>query len=105
MKTGLLEVRPIFLRKSIRTEGHVFVSMLALKVARRMERSLHKAFGTTEQDGETIESALSALSRICLNTFEIAGRTVMALPKTDARQTKILEALNIELAPPKTCTQ
>ena len=105
MKTGLLEVRPIFLRKNARTEGHVFVSMLALKVARRMENSLRKAFGTTEQDGETIESSLSALSRICLNTYDIAGRTVLALPKTDSRQTKILEALNVELAPPRICTQ
>ncbi len=32
MKTGLLEVRPIFLRKSNRTKGHVFVCMLALKI-------------------------------------------------------------------------
>lgn len=34
MKTGLLEVRPIFLRKRARTEGHVFISMISLKLAR-----------------------------------------------------------------------
>src|SRR5207253_6181913 len=32
MKTGLLEMRPIFVRKARRTRAHVLVTMLALKV-------------------------------------------------------------------------
>src|SRR6266566_1898744 len=31
MKTGLLEVRPVFVRKAPRTRAHVLVTMLALK--------------------------------------------------------------------------
>ena len=31
LMTGLLEVRPVFVRKESRTRGHVFCSMLALK--------------------------------------------------------------------------
>lgn len=105
MKTGLLEVRPVFLRKKARTEGHVFISMLALKITRQMEQALRASFGTTEQDGETVESALSALSRICLLKYDIANQSIETLPKTDARQTKILQALGITLTPPSACTQ
>ena len=38
MKTGLLELRPIFLRKAERTEGHALVTMLAVKLVRALER-------------------------------------------------------------------
>jgi transposase len=105
MKTGLLEVRPIFLRNKGRTMGHVFISMLALKITRQMEQSLHSTLGTAEKGGETIESTLSALSRICLLKYTVAGQELTVLPKTDVRQTKILGALKIDLAPPGQCTQ
>ncbi len=49
MKTGLLEVRPVFVRKKSRTRGHVFCCMLALKLSREMERRLRAAFGTTDK--------------------------------------------------------
>ncbi len=49
LKTGLLELRLIFVRKENRTRGHVFAAMLALKVTREGERGLKEAFGTTEQ--------------------------------------------------------
>ena len=105
MKTGLLEVRPIFLRKKSRTLGHVFISMLALKLARHMEQSLRASLGTAENGGETIESAVSALSRINLLKYDIANQSVIALPKTDSRQTKILKALGVNLVAPENCTQ
>jgi transposase len=47
MKTGLLEVRPLFVPKESRTRGHVFCCMLALKLSREIERRLQAAFGTT----------------------------------------------------------
>ena len=40
MKTGLLEIRPIFVRKAGRTRGHALVTMLALKIVRELERLL-----------------------------------------------------------------
>ena len=68
MKTGLLEIRPIFVRKAPRTRAHVLVTMLALKVVREMRRALVAAFGTTEDDkmAVTLEDALLALARLCL---------------------------------------
>ncbi len=38
VKTGLLEIRPAFLRRADRTRGHAVVSVLALKLARELER-------------------------------------------------------------------
>jgi hypothetical protein len=47
-KTGLVEVRPVFVRKESRTRGHVFCCLLALKLSRELERRLQAAFGTTD---------------------------------------------------------
>lgn len=38
MKTGQLELRPIFLRNAERTEGHALVTMLALKLVRALDQ-------------------------------------------------------------------
>jgi hypothetical protein len=63
MKTGLLEVRPSFVRKESRTRGHVFRCMLALKLSREIERLLQAAFGTTGTDPHAckVPDALAAL--------------------------------------------
>lgn len=49
MKTGLLELRPIFLRKAERTEGHALVTMLALKLVRALDRRV-APLGLTVKD-------------------------------------------------------
>ena len=100
MKTGLLEVRPVFVRKESRTRGHVFCCMLALKISREMERRLQAVFGTTDADPHAITpaDAITALSRLCLLEYQIdAKTTVTRLPKPDARQKQILEALQVHL--------
>lgn len=99
MKTGLLEVRPIFVRKAQRTRAHVFVTMLALKVVRAMRRKLVAAFGTTDDDkmAVTVEDALGGLSRLCLLTYAPQGIAVTRLPQPDARQALILQALGTPL--------
>jgi len=100
MKTGLLEVRPVFVRKESRTRGHVFACMLALKVSREMERRLQAAFGTTDSDPHTItlSDALGSLSRLCLLHYPIdADTTVTRLPRPDDRQKEILTALRVTL--------
>ena len=98
MKTGLLEVRPVFVRKESRTRGHVFACMLALKVSREMERRLQAAFGTTDSDPHTttLSDALGSLSRLCLLDYPInADTTVTRLPRPDERQKEILAALGV----------
>jgi hypothetical protein len=100
MKTGLLEVRPVFVRKESRTRGHVFGCLLALKISREIERRLHAAFGTTDDDphATTLEDALAALSRLCLQNYQIdENTTVTRFPRPDARQQGILNALGVSL--------
>lgn len=100
MKTGLLEVRPVFVRKESRTRGHVFCCMLALKLSRELERRLHAAFGTTDADPHAVtpSDAMAALSRLCLLEYRLdAETTVTRLPKPDPRQQAILAALHVHL--------
>jgi transposase len=100
LKRGLLEVRPVGVRKESRTRGHVFCCMLALKVSREMERRLRVAFGTTETpaDALTLPDALLALTRLCLLHYPVDEKTtVTRLPQPDARQREILQALGATL--------
>jgi len=101
MKTGLLEVRPIFVRKARRTRAHVVVTMLALQVVRAMRRGLVAAFGTTDDDqmAVTVADALLAFARLCLLTSHVQGTVVTRLPTPDARQKAILDALGTPLPP------
>jgi hypothetical protein len=103
LKTGLLEVRPIFVRKAPRTRAHVLVTMLALKVVREMRRALVAAFGTTDDDkmAVTVEDALLALARLCLLIYHIQGTAVTRLPTPDVHQKAILDALGTPLPHPR----
>jgi transposase len=102
LKTGLLEVRPVWVRKESRTRGHVFCCLLALKLTRELERRLRAAFGTTDTraDAITLPDALRALTRLCLLHYPVdAKTTVTKLPQPDARQQAILKALGVALPP------
>jgi transposase len=102
LKTTFLEVRPIFVRKEPRTRGHVFIALLALKVLRLMEQRLATVFGTTEThpESETADSALAALSRLSLQHYTIGDQDITGLPRPDARQQRILDALHVKLVAP-----
>jgi transposase len=100
MKTGLLEIRPLFVRKESRTRGHVFCCLLALKLQRELERRLAAAFGTTDEDSKavTVSDALAALGRLSFLIFNVDEKTTaMRLPKPDQHQRKILDALKVSL--------
>lgn len=105
MKTGLLEVRPIYVRKKSRTRGHVFAAMLALKLGRELEAGLKRAFGTTDagENALTITDALLCLSRMCFQRHEIAGQTFLNLPRPDQKQEAIFKALDV--LPPRSGVQ
>jgi hypothetical protein len=100
LKTGLLEVRPIWVRKESRTRGHVFCCLLALKLSREMERRLQARFGTTDTDAHrvTLPDALAALSRLCLRVYEVDEKTTLIrMPKPDAHTREILAALDVQI--------
>jgi transposase len=98
LKTGLLEIRPVFVRKESRTRGHVLSCLLALKLSRELDGRLQAAFGTTESDPHaiTLPDAMSSLSRLCLLHYPVnATTTVTRLPLPDSRQKEILSALGV----------
>lgn len=97
LKTGFLEVRPIFLRKANRTRAHVLVAMLALKITRAFEDKLRAVFNTTDQDAHTltVDDALIALSRITYLYYRVKDQVFARLPQLDDLQQSIFEALGI----------
>ena len=93
LKTGLLELRPIFLRKEERTRGHALVCLLALKLARELDRRV-APLGLTVQDGL---ERLKAVRLVRLGNTELE---LWRLPTSYPRaQSEILEALP-KLKPP-----
>ena len=87
LKTGLLELRPIFLRKEGRTRGHALVCLLALKLARELDRRL-APLGLTVQDG------LERLKAVRLVRLGGSEMDLWRLPASyPAAQTEVLEAL------------
>ena len=99
LKTNFLEVRPIFVRKSKRTKGHVFTAMLALKIIRSFEKKLKQAFGTTNENKytPTVDDALSILSRIIFLNYDVGKKRTSRLSKPDDQQVLILDALGLSL--------
>jgi hypothetical protein len=78
----------------------LFCCMLALKLAREMERRLRAAFGTTETnpDAITLPDALAALGRLCLLHWPVEGENLVTkLPLPDQSQQEILAALDVHL--------
>jgi hypothetical protein len=87
IKTTLLELRPIFLRKANRTRAHAFVTMLALKISRELERSV-------EPLGLTCEDALDRLEGVRLVTLADPALALWRLPTRWApEQQQVLNAL------------
>ena len=93
LKTGLLELRPIFLRKEGRTRGHALVCLLALKLAREFDRRL-APLGLTVADGLERLKAIR-LVRLGNNEVEL-WRLPTSYPQA---QSEVLEALP-KLKPP-----
>ena len=93
LKTGLLELRPIFLRKEGRTRGHALVCLLALKLARELDQRL-APLGLTVEDGL---ERLKAVRLVRLGNSEVElWRLPSSYPQA---QSEILEALP-KLKPP-----
>ena len=87
LKTGLLEIRPVFLRKASRTRGHALASLLALKLAREIDRRV-AALGLTVEDA--IER-LGGVRLVCLGDATLGlWRLAESYP---AAQQQVLDVL------------
>ena len=93
LKTGLLEIRPVFLRKADRTRGHAVVSLLALKLARALERRV-APLGLTVDDAV---ERLKGVRLVCLGDADLGlWRLADSYP---AAQTEVLGVLPKLAAP------
>jgi len=99
MKTGLLEVRPIYLRKEQRTRAHVFITMLALHAQRHMQEQLAKTYGTTDDDryAVTVGDAIEILSKNCFVTIQSKTATYDYLLGLNDQQKAIVQAIGLEI--------
>jgi transposase len=72
-KTGHLELRPIYVRKSSRTCGHVFVVMLSYMLVCSLRESWREL-------DTTVEASLSLLSGLCGMRMKVQDREVCMIP-------------------------
>lgn len=87
MKTSLLEIRPLFLRKASRTRGHALVSMLALKLVRELRRRVQPL-------GLTVGDALERLEAVRLVSLVDPKLGLWRLPsRWDKPQQEVLTVL------------
>lgn len=89
MKTTQLEVRPYYVRKFSRTDGHVFVVMLAYKLI----QYLRSAWQHIEI---TVEEGIALLASFC-SLLRGSNPSCQYLPQPDDRTKKLLDALDIQL--------
>jgi transposase len=89
IKTGLLEVRPIWLREEKKTRGHVFICMLAYMVARALQK--------LTVGEETVQDLLAELNRVSKMTMMVAGEIVSSVAQPPLRAAEILNQLGVKL--------
>ena len=96
LKTGLLEIRPVFLRRADRTRGHALVSLLALKLARALEQRVARgAPGLTSVERDSKGVRLVCLGEAKLGLWRLAdGR-----PATQTEVLGVLPKLAAPLSP------
>ena len=94
MKTGHLEVRPIYVRDADRTRAHVFIVMLAYKLRLRLEQAWRSL-------DITVEEGLKRLASLCAAEIVMAGEAgCLTVPAPRDDIAALFKALN--MAPPET---
>jgi transposase len=90
MKTTLLHIRGIFVRKASRTRAHVFTIMLAYLIAYELRRFW--------QDIEvTIEEGIEELSSLCATEAIIGNVSIQTVPEPRERGKLLLQKANVTL--------
>lgn len=91
MKTGHLEVRPVYVRTAVHTQGHVLVVMLAYLIVRELKR----AWADLDV---TVEEGLEHLKGLCAVEMKLKDMaSCLRLPNPDHMSQQLLEALEIRL--------
>jgi hypothetical protein len=94
MKTGHLEVRPIYVRTAAHTRAHVFIVMLAYLLRRQIERAWRLR-------DLTVEDGIDLLGALCAQEV-IVGRKAGYLQVPQPRETLRELFADCDVAPPET---
>jgi transposase len=90
IKTGYLELRPIYVRRESRVRGHVFVTMLSYLL-------IHEFWQMTKHLNKTREAMISTLENIHTTHLELGQEKVCQVPTISDEAKKILESINISI--------
>jgi len=90
LKTGYLEIRPIYVRKERRTRAHVFVTMLGYLL-------IHEFWKRTQHLGYALHDMIDMLEKIQTVYVSVGGKTIKRVPEPDPESQAILQAIGIGL--------
>ncbi len=93
MKTELLEVRPIYVRKDKRTRGHVFITSLAYMIIHEIKRL------TPDLKNIPIKEVIADLSSIQMVELEDSDGAFYRVPTSDQSTQSLLKSLNVSIPP------
>ena len=89
-KTDWLEAQPVFVRKESRTRAHLFIIMLAYKIAMFLEQSW-RDIGVSAKNG--VDKLCTISSFVC----KIGQEKIAKVPKPNDECKELLEKLNVVL--------
>ncbi len=90
MKTGHLELRPIYVRLASRTRGHALVVMLSYMLRRHLAECWRAL-------DVTVEEGLAELSSLCTATIIFRGTTIQEIPRPRRSVAALLRAAGVSL--------
>ena len=90
MKTALLHIRGIYVRKANRTKAHVFTIMLAYMLAYKLRRLWHGI-------DVTIEEGIEELTTLCGIEVVMGDVTINTIPEPRRKVKELLEKANVSL--------
>jgi len=90
IKTGCLEVRPVYVRKETRTRGHVFIAMLAYMVIQALWEAVKPL-------GLTLNSILDYILQLQTTILSFGGTSVKKIQSPSSKCAAIFNALNLKI--------
>ena len=90
IKTGFLEIRPIFVRKESRTRGHIFVTMLAYLL-------IHEFQKRTKTIQATLAHKVDALDKVQTVELTLAEHRIKRIPQQPLFIHQLLTACSLTL--------
>ncbi len=88
MKQSHLEIRPVFLRREDRTKAHVFITMLAFMIEKKLSEYWEKS-------KMTVPEGLSALSTLTTSIVRVAGFQINKINQPNSLCKNLLDAAKV----------